>query len=353
MIRRATRKVLGNAAAVVDRAVTRTAFVRTSRNSDGSRAEMLSHEERVGALSRLALLYETPSAEHYFRPPRVVSPSSRFVRSMPDGGSVVDLAWPSDYTPFLPDMAERYDRAENRVAAVRLFRAAHPRPVAICVHGYLGGHYGMEERAFPVSWFYKIGLDVALFVLPFHGVRGDPRKSAPPFPGADPRMTNEGFRQAMGDLSDFVAWLRSQGHPEVGLLGMSLGGYTTALAATLIENLAFGIPIIPLGSFADIARDQGRIGSSPEQVAVQHAGLERIHRVISPLDRKPLLAPNRMLVIGAKADQITPIAHARRLAAHFGAPLDSWHGGHLLQFGRSEGFRRIGRLLGELGVISR
>ncbi len=272
---------------------------------------------------------------------------------MPSGGSVVDLAWSSDYQPFLGGMAERYDRPENRVAAARMFRGREPRPVAICVHGYLGGHYGMEERAFPVRWFYKIGLDVALFVLPFHGVRANPRRNAPPFPGADPRMTNEGFRQAMADLSDFVQWLGHRGHSDVGILGMSLGGYTTALAATVVPDLAFGIPIIPLGSFPDIARDQGRIGSAPEQIAEQYAGLERVHRVISPLRRKPLLSPKQLLVIGAKADQITPIAHARRLATHFGAPMEAWHGGHLLQFGRAEGFRRIGRLLNELGVIAR
>ena len=41
------------------------------------------------------------------------------------------------------------------------------------------------------------------------------------------------------------------------------------------------------------------------------------------------------------------------LADHFGAPLSTWHGGHLLQFGRSDGFREIGRMLNRLGVIRR
>ena len=45
--------------------------------------------------------------------------------------------------------------------------------------------------------------------------------------------------------------------------------------------------------------------------------------------------------------------HAQRLADHFGAPLETFVGGHLLQFGRADAFRRVGRLLGELRIIAR
>ncbi len=75
--------------------------------------------------------------------------------------------------------------------------------------------------------------------------------------------------------------------------------------------------------------------------------------MVSPLHRTPRIPGERMLVVGARADRITPVVHARRLAHHFGAPLESWHGGHLLQFGRSEKFRRIGRLLDDLALTNR
>jgi len=224
----------------------------------------------------------------------------------------------------------------------------------VLVHGYMAGHFALEQRVWPIEWFQRIGLDVALFVLPFHGVRANPeRRGAPPFPGADPRMSNEGFRQAIGDLHSFVDWLRARGHRAVGVMGMSLGGYTMALSATVIPDLAFAVPIIPLASLADFARDQGRLGSNPEQRAAQHAALERVYRVVSPLHRKSLIAPERVLVIGARADRITPMSHAKSLARHFSSRLEAWPGGHLLQLGRAESFRRIGRLLGELGLATR
>src|SRR5690606_2621728 len=158
----------------------------------------------------------------------------------------------SDDATFVSELGQRYARyTHNRVATARVFLHREPRPVAILVHGYLGGQFSVEQRVFPVEWLLRIGLDVALFVLPFHGMRGDPeRRAAPPFPGSDPRMTNEGFRQAMADFRDLVHWFRERGHPSVGVMGMSLGGYTSALAATLEPELAFAIPIIPLASLA-------------------------------------------------------------------------------------------------------
>ncbi len=353
MLQRASRLVIGGAAAAVDRAATLAAQAQTARSRRRNAAESLGHGERLKALGALSELYPPDAA--FFREPRAIDPAGRVVREQ-GGLRVSDISWSSDYEPFVPDVAERYlKHRENHVAGARLFLHAEPRPVAILIHGYLGGQYNMEQRVWPVEWLTRIGLDVALFVLPFHAVRGsiERRGKPPPFPGSDPRISNEGFRQAIGDLRDLVRWFGERGHPAVGAIGMSLGGYTTALAATAEPALAFAVPMIPLASLADFARDQGRLGATPEQTMAQHRALERVHRVVSPLHRAPQLASERMLVIGAEADRITPVAHARRLARHFGAPLETWPGGHLLQLGRAEKFRSIGRLLDRLSLTSR
>jgi predicted alpha/beta hydrolase family esterase len=79
--------------------------------------------------------------------------------------------------------------------------------------------------------------------------------------------------------------------------------------------------------------------------------LEQAYHLTSPLARPPLVAPERALVLGGKADRITPLSHARRLAHHFRAPLAAWHGGHLLQLGRDEAWSRIGKLVRRAGVV--
>ena len=136
-------------------------------------------------------------------------------------------------------------------------------------------------------------------------------------------------------------------------MGMSLGGYTTALLATIEPSLAFAVPVIPLASIADFARDHGRFVGTPEEQSHQHRALESSMRVVSPLGRTPRVPSERVLIVAAEADRITPIAHAHRLAAHFGARMETFHGGHLLQFGRSRAFREVGRLLGRLGLLER
>jgi pimeloyl-ACP methyl ester carboxylesterase len=225
--------------------------------------------------------------------------------------------------------------------------------VAILIHGYLGGVHRTERRVWPIQFLHRIGMDVALFVLPFHGPRARRRLGGrPPFPGADPRVTNEGFRQAMADLRDFVGWLHER-HPSIGVMGMSLGGLSTALAATVEPRIAFAIPIIPLASIADAARYNGQLGRTPEQTAEQHRALDRVYSLTSPLYRKPVLPPTAMLVIAGEYDRITPLEQAQKLATHFGCRLETMPGAHLLQIGRSEKFRSIGRFLNELGVVQR
>jgi pimeloyl-ACP methyl ester carboxylesterase len=222
----------------------------------------------------------------------------------------------------------------------------------LLIHGYRGGQWPIEEMVWPIEHFFDRGLDVVLPVLPFHGVRA-PRAFSPMFPGSDPRVTNEGFRQAVLDLRTLARHLLDRGAPAVGVMGMSLGGYTTALLATLEPRLAFAVPIIPLASIAHLVRSLGRFTGSPAEQEAQFEGLTAAHRAVSPLSRSPLVDPGRMLIAAAEGDRIVPIEHARWLADHFRAPLHVFHGGHILQFGRAEAFREIGKLLGRLGLFER
>lgn len=340
--------MLGSAAAVVDRAATLAAYAQTARGRRRSRAESLGHEERLAALEALRQVYA--GRRDYFLEPALPAPRRERVRAIA-GGSVEDLRWASDYVTFLPAIAARY-RGGGHPAAARLWLHPEPRPVMILVHGYMAGQHHVEERVWPSTWLFRRGLDLAFFVLPFHGVRSQrARFRPPPFPGSDPRVTNEGFRQAMYELASLVSWLRDRGHPRVGIMGMSLGGYTTALAATVEPRLSCAIPVIPLTSIADFARDHGRLGTSPAETEREHRALDAVHHIVSPLHRAPLLSPKELLIVAAEADRITPIRHASRLAEHFGAPLEKWHGGHLLQFGRRDKFREIGRFLREREML--
>lgn len=356
---RLSHRLLGRAASTFDRAVVVAMEMRN--RGVRARAESLSHGERMERLALIRDAYGAPelvsNPDAYFVPPAAITPHLVRVRGLAArdgraGGSVYDASWDSAYEPFDAVVRDAYDAHErNRTAHARLYLSREPRPAIILVHGYMAGQWAVEERAWPIEWLVRRGLDVAIAVLPFHALRGRAEGGAPPFPGADPRFTNEGFRQAIADIRALSAFLRARGAPSVGVMGMSLGAYTASLLATVERDLAFAVPLIPLASIADFARDQGRLGEG-ETSRLQHRALEEANWVVSPLARPSLVAKERMIVVGASADRITPIAHAERLAAHFGAPLHTFHGGHLLQFGRADAFREVRRMLERLGIMS-
>jgi pimeloyl-ACP methyl ester carboxylesterase len=354
------RHLLNQAAARFDQTLgaAMLAVSRTSRES--SRAEALGHADRMKALEFIRGLYDHPQhftvPSAFFSAPGAIDPRMTAVRSLPygpGGSDVADAFWESGFAPYCDAIADRYLAHEhNRTAAARLFlHKDAPRPAALLLHGYRCGWWALEERTWPVRWLLERGLDVAIPVLPFHAVRSRPG-GRPVFPSSDPRVTIEGFRQAVHDLRALIRYLRERGAPAVGVMGMSLGAYTGALLATLEAELGFAVPIIPLASIADLARDGGRLVGTEEERRLQHEAIEAAHRVVSPLGRPPAMDRDRILVIGAAADRITPIEHARRLAAHFNAPLEVITGGHLLQFGRADAFRSVGRLLGRLGLLA-
>ncbi len=343
--------VLNRAASGFDLAVSRALLGRSAAARARSRSESLGHADRIAALERVAATWDAAAVKPgFFGDDSAPTIDLAFVR-MEGDVKVVDATWRSAFTPIDEGARDRYlERAENATAAARLFLHRDPRPTAILVHGYRAGHYALEERVWPLRFMLERGLDVALFVLPFHAVRAR-RAGAAFFPSSDPRITNEGFRQAMIDLRSLGAHLRQRGAPAIGLMGMSLGGYTTALAATVEQGLAFAVPIIPLASLPDVARAGGRFVGTAEEQRVQHEALVRAHHTVSPLHRASRIAPERVLIAGATGDRITPIEHARGLATHFGAPLEEFVGGHLLSFGRGTAFRAAFRLLGRLQLL--
>ncbi len=352
MIDAARRFVLGRTAAAVDLAFTRATEALAGTRRGGS-ADRPDHEARVTALSAVSEAYPA-EAPGFFRPARPIRPTRSPV---PGDPTATDLVWESDYETWSPALAARWQGvASNRWVHARHFgpsrRGGPPRPVILLVHGYLGGHFAVERKVFPVDWLLATGLDVVLCTLPFHGLRGERGRRFPRFPGSDPRMTLEGLRQAAGELVDLVGHLLGNGHPHVGIMGMSLGGYTTALLATLEPRLAFVVPLIPLADFADFAREQGRLSTAPGAAAREHALLEAAYRVASPLARAPAVEPRRVLVLAAEHDRVTPVRHAERLAAHFRAPLVTFGGGHLLQVGRDRRLTHLATLLKDVGVLA-
>jgi dienelactone hydrolase len=270
----------------------------------------------------------------------------------PLGTQAIDLAWPSEYEPFLPAARDLHARVlENHTAHARWWTSGHGRPAIVMLHGWAGGNHWVTARTFAVPYWLRHGYDVAAFVLPFHGPRA-PGASGALFPSPNPLRTNEGFGQAIYDLRALARFLRDRGASAVGAMGMSLGGYTTALWAS-VADLDFAVAMIPAVSMARLMWRHGE--ASPARLAAARAGITEdlladAFAVHAPTTRPPRLPRARLAVIAGRGDRITPPEHAEELARHWGVDVAWFPGGHLAQVGRGEALRAVRRQLGSLGL---
>jgi hypothetical protein len=265
------------------------------------------------------------------------------------------LRWGSNYRCLDPDWQPELDRHENNRFghAEWLRHGTAGAPVVVCVHSWATGYFRLQRVLFGAAELFRMGMDVLLFMLPFHGPRtpAESRFGGQYFPGTLPQRINEGVGQSIWDLRGLIAWLRARGAGPIGVMGMSLGGYTTALLASLDPDLAFAVPIIPAVSIADLFWEHGegrpeRRRAEARGVTLQ--GLRDLLAVHSPLNHRPLVPHEGRLIVAGLGDRVCPPSHILALWEHWERPRLRWYpGSHIAHFGRRQVLRDIRAFVGE------
>jgi hypothetical protein len=296
----------------------------------------------------------------YEKPPRGVRMLRRRARMplfSPDDGACEDVRFESPFVPVNPRERRRYLRhARNRFAHARHWRHhAGPRSTIVAFHGFSADLYHFNEWFFSIPWLYELGFDILLVTLPFHGRRQtafSPFSGHGFFAGGTSRI-NEAFAQAIYDIRIFIDSLFDEGAPQVGATGMSLGGLTTSLLASVEKRLAFAIPNVPVVSIADLVLEWEPIASVVKtSLAAVGKDVRTAREMLapsSPLSFPPRLPKERLMVIGGVGDRLAPPRHARLLWDHWGRPALHWFpGSHVLHLDRGNYFRAMKRFLSEL-----
>ena len=273
-------------------------------------------------------------ATYHRQPPPAGGIRERRTRS--GGVRYTKLTWPDGYEvrPGEPG-AERYGRyRSNRIAHLSLLEHREDRPWLLCVHGFGMGSSGLDLRAFRGLHLHRdLGLNVAFVTLPFHGKRRIDRSPLPKVPGVDVLDNVHAFEQAIWDVRQALALLRTRTAQPIGLMGLSLGGGIAASVASIDQPHAVVllVPAVDLPTlFADAA---ARAGGDVE-------GLELLERSrplmapVSPLSLTPNVPVERRAIVAGTLDKFArPSTQAVALWRHWDQPALHWyHGGHVSLF---------------------
>jgi pimeloyl-ACP methyl ester carboxylesterase len=285
------------------------------------------------------------------------SSSAGFLRFRPDDGRCELLSFDSPFQTVNPRLRERYPRHKRNMRAVAQYwqHDNGPRPTICVIHGFMADPYWLNRMFFALPWFYGQGYDILLYTLPHHGRR---QARLSPFSGhglfaSGLSHLNESMAHAVHDFRIFMDYLESRGVNRIGVTGISLGGYTSALLAAVEDRLHFSIPNVPVASLPDLVLEWFPM-NLPIKAVLKYSNTsvrEARHMlaVHSPLTYQPLIPKERLMVIAGAGDRLAPPKHARLLWDHWDRCRIHWFpGNHLIHLDKGKYLKEIARFLKEI-----
>jgi len=329
-------------------------------------APMISPRDRrrvMGELDKAIKFYDKngwlddPTGYHLEPPPLEVTRFDEFrSRWIP----YRHMRFESGYEPHPgePGRARWLSYKANRTGHAWLLKhPGPPRPWLVCIPGYRMGRPAVDFTGFRAGWLHKtLGLNVAIPVIPLHGPRRIGRRGGDGFFSGDFVDTVHAQTQAVWDLRRVVAWLRSHGAPSVGTYGISLGGYTAALHASLEDDLDCVILGVPASDFSRLLQTHvpNFVLRAAERFGISFQAAERLLSVVSPFSFVPRVPRERRFMYAGVVDRLTSPDHARDLWHHWEEPRVTWYqGGHVSFLWQREVRATIHEALSTSGMVPR
>jgi hypothetical protein len=290
--------------------------------------------------------------------PAPPAPTDISIRSFTKGNRTHErISFNSGYSPHPGEPgAERWMSYTGcRRDYAMMLRHKEPRPWLICVHGTEMGRAGLDLTLFRAWHLHEdFGLNVILPVLPMHGPRAKGLPKGAVFPGENLMDDIHGTAQSVWDVRRVIAWIRAQ-QPEasIGLNSISLGGYVSALVASLEDGLTCAILGVPPADLVELlGRHSGLNKDDPRRTTLELA--RPIGRMISPLSMEPRVPPRGRYIYAGVADRIVhPRKQVMQLWEHWGKPDIGWYrGGHTGFFEARPVQRYVEAALVQSGLVS-
>lgn len=251
-------------------------------------------------------------------------------------------------------VAGRYARYTlNQRAHAWVVRHRDPtRPWLVCLHGLGTGGPLRDFSAFRARMLSEqLGLNLLFPVLPMHGPRRDQGLPLGALVSFELVESFHGIRQAVLDVRRLIGWLRRQGASRIGLYGMSVGAYVSALVSGF-EPVDFLMAGIPLCDLPDLFEHHASMVERQHAADLEVLGgpLRELFALVSPLSVEPQVPKELRFVYAANEDQVTTAVQAERLWEHWDRPRMRWFsGGHVSFYWSSAVDRFVARSLLDSG----
>ena len=282
--------------------------------------------------------------------PRVTSRRASPLTEWAAHGTVDNITFPSSFTAISPAMRTQWSawRANNMVRAQHWRHDDGPRPTLCVIHGFMGSSYLANGRFFSLPWYYRSGYDVLMYTLPFHGKRAErfsPFSGFGYFAGGLSGFA-EAMAQAVHDFRSVIDYLRHTGVDRIALTGISLGGYTSALVASVDDRLEAVIPncpvVTPSTLFDEWFPANKLVGLGLRLSDISRDDLAAGLAYHCPLNYRPLVPRDRRMVITGLGDRMAPPDHAVKLWRHWDRCALHWFpGSHVLHVSQLDYLRRM------------
>ncbi len=256
-------------------------------------------------------------------------------------GFYQEISFNSSFEPRNPFVRQRYLRyPENKTGyLIRWTHGDKPRKTVLCLHGFMMGAPREAERMFKIHKLFSMGLDVALFIHPFHWKRiAGPRSARRVYLTlGDTAFTNECVAHSVYDLNSCFLILNQLGIQDIGIVGASLGGYIAGVYACLTSKPKFIAMMVPALSFLYPISADIFYRRSPFDLAWR-TSVRRAAEFHSPLNLQPQISTDDILVVASRGDKLCPFVLVEKLQQQWN--LSHCHyrtGGHWLVFDKRRG----------------
>jgi dienelactone hydrolase len=221
----------------------------------------------------------------------------------------------------------------NNTVHCEYFQPTTPgkHPGVIVLH-ILGGDFALS-RLFCRTLAHH-GVAALFLKMPYYGPRRQPEVKAR-MVSVDPHETVRGMTQAVLDVRQATAWLGSR--PEVddqqlGIMGISLGGITAALAASAEPRLKNICLILAGGDIGEVAWNAPHLVKLRERWLADGGTKEQLIallREVDPATYARAVTGRRILMLNAAQDEVIPPACTESLWRGLGQPeIVWWEAGH-------------------------